>query len=173
MRGVAKQASIGSGKGPAGAAARVALVAVSATFGFCHAQEAERDTLQLALSSAPAALRTDTGRRSLSMSATAPLAGTTSTASPATDVGVSWRAPLASRAVDITGWRRMGPPPDALVQIQQRDPSFGARLEVPLAKPRSGFTSDLRFIGMQLDNGARIGVRKSNGNPMLYYRQQF
>ncbi|WBY02217.1 hypothetical protein PE066_01410 [Ramlibacter tataouinensis] len=91
------------------------------------------------------------------------------------DIGLSWRARLAAdKMVDITAWRRLPRQPfDAISQIQQRDPLYGARLEMKLAPPRSGFTTELRAIGLQLDNGARILLRRKDGNPTLYYRQQF
>jgi hypothetical protein len=175
MVAMARRTGSGSCRRPA--AVRIPfVVVVAATLagGWCHAQEASPDILQLALSPSPAALRAERARP-LSLSVTAPVAGTSfgQAADGNADIGVSWRAPLASQQVDITAWRRMGPPTDALSLIQQRDPTFGARLEYQLPKPRSGFASDLRFIGMQLDNGARIGLRRANGNPTLYYRHQF
>lgn len=89
------------------------------------------------------------------------------------DVGLQWRQPVGSRGlVDITAWRRSTPPTDALSMIQQREPVFGARFEFKLAA-RKSFATDMKFIGLQLDSGARIGIRKSNGNPTIYYRQTF
>ena len=172
MQGVAKGSSRGVRRSPAGAGIPLFLAAFLAT-SWCHADDADPDILQIALTPPSASQRAEAPRRPLSLSLTAPLPGTSSTGFAAADVGLSWRAPLSSQQVDITAWRRMGPPQDALSLIQQRDPTFGARLEYQLPKPRRGFATDLRFIGMQLDNGARIGVRRANGNPTLYYRQQF
>jgi hypothetical protein len=170
MVAMARRSGSGCSGRPAAGIPFLVVVASCLAGGWCHAEEPTPDILQLARSpSAPS-------RPSpLSLRLTAPLAGTSSGPASAAfaDLGVNWRAPLASQQVDITAWRRMGPPPDALSLIQQQDPTFGARVEYQLPKPRSGFASDLRFIGMQLDNGARIGVRRANGNPTLYYRHQF
>lgn len=95
-----------------------------------------------------------------------------------TDFGLKWRQPFGSHGntVDIAAWRRNTPPSDALSMIQQRDPVFGARVEFQLTSSNSRFVSDLRemrFIGLQLDSGAKIGIRRTNGNPTLYYRMTF
>ena len=91
------------------------------------------------------------------------------------DVGLSWRARLADdRLIDITAWRRIQRQPfDAVSQIRQRDPLYGARVEMKLTPARTRFATELRAIGLQLDNGARILLRRKNGNPTLYYRAQF
>jgi hypothetical protein len=172
MRGVAEVTSGGRGRWRARGAAGLFLVAACCGSGPCLAQEPDPDILQLAqLVVAGPRDETTLGRLSLSMRA--PLPGTSSGAAFAADIGLRWRAPLASQQVDITAWHRMGLPGDALSMVQQRDPTFGARLEFQLPKPRSGFSSELRAIGMQLDNGVRIGVRRTNGNPTLYFRQEF
>ena len=112
-------------------------------------------------------------RPQLSISATQPLAGT-SFLPGSVDVGLQWRQPLSSQHyVDITAWRRVTPPPDAISLIQQQDTVYGARVEMKLSSPSlKRFLSD-KFIGMQLDSGARIGLKRSNGNPTIYYRNQF
>jgi hypothetical protein len=135
--------------------------------------EPDPDLLQL-VQAVAAPARDDPVNR-LSLSLVAPLAGSmpSSRAAFAADIGLRWRVPLASQQVDITAWHRMGLPGDALSLAQQRDPAFGARVEFQLPKARSGFASELRFIGLQLDNGGRIGVRRTDGNPTLYYRQSF
>lgn len=91
------------------------------------------------------------------------------------DVGLSWRTRLADdKVIDITAWRRQPRQAfDALSQIQQREPLYGARLEMKLAPSRSALATELRAIGLQLDNGARILLRRKDGNPTLYYRSQF
>lgn len=95
---------------------------------------------------------------------------------PGHDIGLSWRARLAhDTVIDITAWRRLPPQPafDAISQIRQRDPLYGARVEMKLAPASSQFATELRAIGLQLDNGARILLRRKDGRPTLYYRAQF
>ncbi|HVZ43172.1 MAG TPA: hypothetical protein VHA82_05125 [Ramlibacter sp.] len=105
-------------------------------------------------------------------------AGLAPTAQPAVDVGLHWRQPLdSSMRIDVTAWHRVTPQqPDAytLVQLNQA-PTFGARVEVALGShDHSGFVADHKgFVGFQLDNGGRIGVRRKDGHPMVYYRKQF
>lgn len=92
----------------------------------------------------------------------------------ALDLGVQWRQPvIQDRHVDITAWRRITPQPDALTLIRQREPVYGARVEFNLKAKKRGLVADRRFIGLQLDSGARITIRRKNGNPVLYYRAQF
>lgn len=112
-------------------------------------------------------------RPQLSLSAMQPLAGA-SALPGSVDIGLQWRQPLSSqRYVDITAWRRVAPAPDAMSLIQQQDTVYGARVEMKLTSPSlKRFLSD-KFIGMQLDSGARIGLKKTNGNPTIYYRNQF
>ena len=91
------------------------------------------------------------------------------------DIGVQWRS-SGAYPVDITAWRRLpgpNPAPDALSLVQNRQPLYGARVEMKLPAARSGFVTDLKAIGLQLDNGAKIMLRRKDGNPTLYYRQQF
>jgi hypothetical protein len=92
----------------------------------------------------------------------------------ALDLGLQWRQPvMIGRHVDITAWRRLTPEADALTLIQQRDPVYGARVEINLQGRKRGLVADRRFIGLQLDSGARITLRRKDGNPVLYYRSQF
>jgi hypothetical protein len=90
------------------------------------------------------------------------------------DVGVQWSQPIGDRQIDFGAWRRVTPPPrDALSLIQQQESTvYGARVEMKLAPASKKLFAD-RFIGLQLDSGARIGLKKSNGNPTIYYRNQF
>ena len=37
----------------------------------------------------------------------------------------------------------------------------------------SGLVADRGFVGLQLESGARITVRRSGGKPMIYYRTKF
>lgn len=91
------------------------------------------------------------------------------------DVGVQWSRPIGGQLIDFAAWRRVTPPPDALALIQQQQQEsnvYGARVEMKLAPASKRLFAD-RFIGLQLDSGARIGLKKSNGNPTIYYRNQF
>ena len=97
-------------------------------------------------------------------------------ARPSFDLGVHWRHTFDSeRQLDITAWRRMTPPPDALTLIQQREPMvYAARVELKLNAPRkSGLAAAAGFIGMQLESGARISIKRKDGRPMIYYRTAF
>lgn len=93
---------------------------------------------------------------------------------PTLDLGVHWRHTLDSnQQIDVTAWRRVTEP-DAYTLIQQRQPVYGARVEMNLGKGRkSGFLADKGFIGMQLQSGARISIKRKHGGPMVYYRSQF
>ena len=90
------------------------------------------------------------------------------------DLGLQWRQPVGGdRTIDILAWRRVAPRErDALSMIQDREPKFGARVEMRITSRRS-FATELKAIGLQLDNGAKIMLRRKDGNPTLYYRQQF
>jgi hypothetical protein len=111
--------------------------------------------------------------RRLSLTATPPLNTFGSTAA-GIDVGLQWRQPLPNnQVIDITAWRRVHQQPDALTLIEQREPLYGARVEMKIAPRRSGFTTDYKFIGLQLDSGAKIGLRRKDGRPTIYYRAQF
>jgi len=89
------------------------------------------------------------------------------------EIGLQWSQPFGARqSIDITAWRR-SEPVDAMSLIRQRDPVLGARLEIRLSPARRGLITDYRFLGIQLDNGARIGLRRKDGNPAITYRQTF
>lgn len=93
-------------------------------------------------------------------------------AAPAVDLGVHWRYDDLYR-IDVSAWRRM-PTQDAPALNQDRQSSYGARLEMQMNKSSArSFRIDHGFLGMQLEGGARIGVRRSGGHPMLYYRTSF
>jgi hypothetical protein len=90
------------------------------------------------------------------------------------DLGLHWRYTLDSTyRVDITAWRRT--PVDAMSLIESRDPSYGARVELPMGSTSMahGFVADKGFVGVQLEGGARITVKRSRGVPMVYYRNTF
>jgi hypothetical protein len=36
-----------------------------------------------------------------------------------------------------------------------------------------GLVADKGFLGFQMENGARLTVKRSRGKPMLYYRNTF
>jgi hypothetical protein len=94
---------------------------------------------------------------------------------PSVDLGVRWSHKLQTQQVDITAWRRMNVDDDAYSLIQARQPVYGARFEMSLSGARKkGFKADLGgFIGLQLESGARISVKRKNGGPMFYYRTTF
>jgi hypothetical protein len=94
---------------------------------------------------------------------------------PAVDLGVHYRHTLESnRQIDITAWRRLQAEPDVATLAQERSPVYGARVEMGLQPARkSGFTADRGFVGMQLQSGARISIKRKHGGPMIYYRNTF
>ena len=90
------------------------------------------------------------------------------------NLGLQWRYLLDNnRRIDITAWRDLGRPNDALSMIQSSEAGYGARVEMQLSGSRTAFVADRGFIGMQLDGGARITLRRSGGKPMIYYRNKF
>jgi|SRR5665647_100905 len=93
---------------------------------------------------------------------------------PSIDLGFHWRYTLDSQyRIDFTAWRRI-PQDNAIDLVQGRQPTYGARVEMGVGSiPKSGFVADRGFLGVQLDGGARITVRRSAGQPMLYYRTNF
>ena len=110
-------------------------------------------------------------------SAAAPLPGfgPYSQPSESLDLGLRWRYTFdGGQRFDVTAYRRM-PQRDALSMVQSRDPSYGARFEMALGAPklRKGFVTPHAFIGLQLESGARLTVKRSGGVPMIYYRNKF
>jgi hypothetical protein len=90
------------------------------------------------------------------------------------NLGLQWRYVFDNnRRIDITAWRDLGRPNDALALVQSRDAGYGARVEMQLAGSRSPLVAERGFVGVQLDGGARITLRRSGGRPMLYYRNNF
>lgn len=96
---------------------------------------------------------------------------------PATsfDVGMHWHhGAEGSYQVDVTAWRRMTQQVDAYTMIQQRqEPTYMARVELNLSGRKSGLVADRGFLGLQLEGGARISLRRKNGGAMFYYRTKF
>jgi len=95
-------------------------------------------------------------------------------AAPIVDLGLRWRYTLDSNyRFDVAAWRRLMPP-DTLTLVQMRQPSYGARFEMQIGStPTSGFVADRGFVGLQLESGARVTLRRSEGKPMIYYRAKF
>jgi hypothetical protein len=88
------------------------------------------------------------------------------------DLGLRWRQPVASEQhVDVTAWRRTDPP--AFPLAHSREPVYGARVEMNLKPSRTRFVATHRFVGLQLESGDRILLRRSDGNATLYYRTRF
>jgi len=95
-------------------------------------------------------------------------------ARPAIDLGVRWSQRVQSRQVDITAWRRMNTEEDAYTLTQMgQQPVYGARVELNLRPSKGPLSLDGGFIGMQLESGAHISIKRKNGGPMLYYRTSF
>ena len=93
---------------------------------------------------------------------------------PSVDLGLHWRHQLDNNyRFDVTAWRRLMPA-DTLTLVQQRD-SYGARVEMKIGSsvPKSGFAMERGFVGLQLESGARITVKRNGGKPMVYYRSKF
>jgi hypothetical protein len=94
----------------------------------------------------------------------------------AVDLGVNWRYTSESNhRFDVTAYRR-APDRDAISLVESHEPSYGARVEMGLASSkdlRKGFTAQRGFIGLQLEGGARLTIRRKFGGPMLYYRNTF
>ena len=92
------------------------------------------------------------------------------------DLGLRWTHLLQSqRQIDVTAWRRMNTPDDAYTLVQMRQPVDGARVEMNLASAKriGGLALERGFIGMQLESGARISIKRKDGRPMIYYRTTF
>lgn len=93
---------------------------------------------------------------------------------PGANLGLQWRYVLQDkRRIDIAAWREVGRANDALALVQSRDAGYGARVEMQLAGSRTHFVAGRGFVGLQLDGGARITLRRSAGKPMVYYRTRF
>ena len=102
------------------------------------------------------------------------LAGAAPDAAGSVNLGLQWRYVLENnRRIDITAWRDISRPSDALSLAQARDPGYGARVEMQLAGASSLLVADHGFVGMQLDGGGRIALKRSGGKPMVYYRNKF
>jgi hypothetical protein len=89
------------------------------------------------------------------------------------DFGLRLTHALQNQRVDITAWRRMNAPDDVYTLAVTRQPLYGARLELDLPSSKTGLALDQGFIGMQLEGGARITIKRKDGRPMVYYRTAF
>ncbi len=90
------------------------------------------------------------------------------------DLGVKWRQVVYSQQVDVTAWRRVSSDDAAYSLVESRQPVYGARLEMKLdGESGNRFKAEKGFIGMQLEGGARISIKRKNGGPMVYYRTGF
>ena len=90
------------------------------------------------------------------------------------DLGLRWRETVYSKQVDVTAWRRMTTDDDAYSLIQQRQPVYGARVEMRLGDGnKSALNAVGGFLGFQLESGAKIAVKRKDGRPMIYYRTSF
>ena len=92
---------------------------------------------------------------------------------PNLDVGLHFRQTVESRQVDVTAWRRMTQQQDVSLLAQQNAPLYGARVEMKLSPARTPLFADKGFVGLQLESGARIQLKRSQGRPMVYYRNSF
>lgn len=104
-------------------------------------------------------------------------AGLAPAANPAVDVGLHWRHTLdSSYRIGVTAFRRVPQQtPDALALGAEREAAFGARVELDLnrGKKEKASFADKGLVGVQLDNGAKISLRRKHGGPMVYYRNTF
>jgi hypothetical protein len=94
---------------------------------------------------------------------------------PSVDFGLRFSQKLLNdHQIDVTAWRRMQLPDDAYTLSQAREPVYGARVELNLKPARKGgFGFDRGFLGLQLESGARISIKRKDGRPMIYYRTTF
>jgi len=124
----------------------------------------------------PSAVGLALGMSNLSPQNPQPATALGTAARPALDVGVHVRHTLDSNhQIDVTAYRRMTQQPDAYTLIQQQQPRYLARVEMNLnsSRKKTPLLADKGFLGVQLDSGARLSLRRKNGGPMLYYRNTF
>lgn len=91
---------------------------------------------------------------------------------PSVDLGLRFSPRVQNQQIDIMAWRRMSAEDDAY-SLVQRQPVYGARVEMNLSGSKSSFGFVRGFLGLQLEGGARISVKRKNGGPMVYYRTTF
>lgn len=90
----------------------------------------------------------------------------------AVDLGLHWRYDDAWR-IDVSAWRRMQST-DNPALVSESSPGYGARFEMQMkSSGRHQFAFERGLLGFQLEGGGHIGVRRTAGHPMLYYRTSF
>jgi hypothetical protein len=91
------------------------------------------------------------------------------------DFGLRWTHKLQSQhQIDVTAWRRMNTADDAYSLIQNREPVYGARVEMNIKPAKVSFMGlEKAFLGFQLESGAKISIKRKDGRPMIYYRTTF
>lgn len=105
-----------------------------------------------------------------------PAPGLASGAPPTVDVGLHWRHTLdSSRRIGVTAFRTLPQASSDPIALADRGPAYGARVELDLnkGKPEKAAFADKGLVGVQLDNGGRISLRRKHGGPMIYYRNTF
>lgn len=75
--------------------------------------------------------------------------------------------------VDVTGWRRMNAAEGAQAVVDPMEPVYGARVEMNLGSRKGPFAFEKGFLGLQMEGGGRITVKRKNGGAMVYYRNNF
>lgn len=75
--------------------------------------------------------------------------------------------------VDVTGWRRMNAAENASAVVEPMEPAYGARVEMNLGSRKGPFAFEKGFLGLQMEGGGRITVKRKNGGAMVYYRNNF
>lgn len=87
------------------------------------------------------------------------------------NLALRWRQQsLGGHAVDASIWHSLTADP-GLTDPADTEPLYGAQVEMELRSDRKAALRDL--LGMKLDNGARISLRRRNGQMAIYYRVQF
>lgn len=77
---------------------------------------------------------------------------------------------VGGHAVDASIWHSLTTDPRR-AQDPDREPLYGAQVEMELRSDRKAALRDL--LGMKLDNGGKISLRRRNGHFAIYYRMQF
>ena len=66
--------------------------------------------------------------------------------------------------------------PSAADRLNQRQPAYtvrGPAASMDAPRPRQGLIVDGRALGVQLDNGARVTLKRGDGQQMQYFRNRF
>lgn len=91
-----------------------------------------------------------------------------------TDLSLRWRTVLpGGEWLHVSAWHALVPA-SAAAGLASSAPTMGTRLELHLKPaPVFGFMAEARAIGLQLDGGAKITLKRRNGGLMVQYRMQF